>query len=226
MKESQWKVLCSHGNKTCVSVSVHWPSPVVVPSLVTPPVILMTTWCCTWVSALFAITARFISCLDRFEAKVTIWDFSPLPATFLKVSDLPNRAEQPAIKHVRWAESRKPLTCKQLSIKRFQPRLDRLTLTHQISCLDQRRSNQSPLCIISMIREHTGLHTRIHTHHHQLSCVFIRPNELYDAYWRSKSIITGKNVCSVCWCQTKARHAEKTKKSNSNALMAGKLAFF
>lgn len=31
MKESQCKVLCSHGNKTCVSVNVHWPSPVVVP---------------------------------------------------------------------------------------------------------------------------------------------------------------------------------------------------
>lgn len=140
----------------CIGLPLLWSR-----GLVTPPVILMTTWCCTWVSALFAITARFISCLDRFEAKVTIWDFSPLPATFLKVSDLPNRAEQPAIKHVRWAESRKPLTCKQLSIKRFQPRLDRHTLTHQISCLDQRRSNQSPLCIISM-------NTQAYTHAYTL----------------------------------------------------------
>lgn len=97
MKESQCKVLCSHGNKTCVPVNaLAFPccGPESRYSSCHPDDHMM-------LSALFAITARFISCLDRFEAKVTIWDFSPLPATFLKVSDLPNRAEQPAIKHVR-----------------------------------------------------------------------------------------------------------------------------
>lgn len=224
MKESQCTVLCSHGNKTlcvceCIGLPLLWSR---------VSLLLLSSWwphdvvreCLCYLQSPLASFPVQTDSRQKWQSGFYI--FSPLPATFLKVSDLPNRAEQPAIKHVRWAKSRKPLTCKQLSIKRFQPRLDRHTLTHQISCLDQRRSNQSPLCIISMIGEHTGLHTN----HHQLSCVFIRPNELYDAYWRSKSIITEQNVCLVCWCQTKARRAEKTKKSNSNALMAGKLAFF
>lgn len=62
------------------------------------------------------------------------------------------------------------LTCKQPSIKHVQH-----TLTYQISCLDLCRSNQSPLCIISVLKKDA------HTHHYQLGSALIRPNELYTA---------------------------------------------
>lgn len=141
-------------------VFVCWLSPVVTLSVITPHVAMMSARLVCVCPFIFVCSDRFISYSDRFKAEF-FFLFLILPFFWKSV---PYQAEQNSQILNMYTEPRAASLwhVNNSQIKHFQQRPDRHTLTYQISCLDHCRSNQSPLCVISMIKEHAATH--VHTH--------------------------------------------------------------
>lgn len=137
------------GERVCF---VCWLSPVDAPYVITPQAATMSTRHVSVRLCLYVRISSFPIQIDSRQRQQSLCFFF-LPHFWKSVSYQAEQNSQllnmyTSLWHVNNSQ-----------IKHFHPCPDRHTLTHQISCLDRCCSNQSPLCAISVIKEHVHTHS-------------------------------------------------------------------